>query len=145
MRHLFPTKKMYWILILCAVLIFAASVETMMRVKDSGLFDVWRSTLQGNDHLELAQNELFSVYVSIHLSLYLMKIIVPLALGVYTYFAYVKLGINKLFVFVWTVLVLGSAALTAVEVNLGSFFYYFNLIAYAILALTLLSLLEATD
>jgi hypothetical protein len=136
---------MYWILILCAVLIFAASVETMMRVKDSGLFDVWRSTLQGNDHLELTQNELFSVYVSIHLSLYLMKIIVPLALGVYTYFAYVKLGINKLFVFVWTVLVLGSAALTAVEVNLGSFFYYFNLIAYAILALTLLSLLETTD
>ena len=133
-----PTKKLYLILLSCALIIFISSLETMIKVKDTMLFNDWVESNQliGNNAL------LLNDYISINLSIFFSKIIIPVIFAIYTYYAYIKIRINQLYVFIWTVLNIGGLAYTVVELRLDSIFYYFNILGYVIMLLTLLSLID---
>lgn len=133
-----PTKKLYLILLSCALIIFISSLETMIKVKDTMLFNDWVESNQLIGDNALLLND----YISINLSIFFSKIIIPVIFAIYTYYAYIKIRINQLYVFIWTVLNLGGLAYTVVELRLDSIFYYFNILGYVIMLLTLLSLID---
>lgn len=133
-----PVKKLYILLISCAFVIVIASLEVMFRVKDLSLFNQFLldSNLTGDPSLYLNH------YISICLSAFFTKIIIPVTFGIYTYFAFIKIRINNLYVFMWTVLNLGALAYTVIEWQLGSIFFYITVLGYAVMLLTLLSLVD---
>jgi len=133
-----PLNKLYVLLIACALVIATASLEVMFRVKDLSLFNQWLADnkISGNSTLYLSQ------YISVCLSAFITKIIIPVTFGIYTYFAYIKIRINQLYVFMWSVLNLGGLAYTIVEWQLGSIFFYITIFGYAVMLLTLLSLID---
>lgn len=133
-----PTKKLYLILLSCALIIFITSLETMLKVKDSTLFDNWLSSNQLVGDKALFLND----YISVNLSIFFSKILIPVIFAIYTYYAYIKIRINQLYVFIWTVLNLGGLAYTVIELRLDSMFYYINILGYIIMLLTLLSLVD---
>lgn len=135
-----PRRKLYFILIPTAAIIFAAAMETLLRVKDASLFANWLELYESREGVVLAPEDAFNIYVAANLGHFLHKIIIPVVLSLHSYFAHVKLNINGLFIFLWTVLVVGGMAQSLLEFNFYSIFYYLSLAAYLALALAVLSL-----
>lgn len=133
-----PIKKLYIFLIACSVIIFASSLDVLVTVKDISKFKEW---IQANQ-LVGEPSDLLSSYVTVNLSLFFFKIIIPITFAIYSYYAYIKIKINALFVFMWIVLNLGGLAYIAVELRLDSVLYYIVILAYVINILTLITLAE---
>lgn len=125
-----PKKQAVIILSLLAVIIMVISLETMIHIKDADLFDAWYESYEV-EHLRVSEAEAFQVYVTAQLSIYFFRVIVPMILGVHTYFAYVKLRVNKLFVFIWTVLLIGALAYRVAHKDFDSIFFYINIFGYS--------------
>jgi len=135
-----PKKQLYGILVCCAVVIFAASLEVLFRVKDMALFEAWLD-FQTASGLDLPGTD-FNTYVSLQLGAYFMQIVIPISYALYAYFAYTKIRINQLFVFIWAVLVLGSLAYSAVGSGFNSIFMYLYIPTHLALLYFTLSLTQ---
>lgn len=131
-----PKKKMYIILVSLSVIILSLSLETMMRVKDITLFDAWFENQSDVD-----RNTAFTIYVTANLSFYFQRVLLPMIFGLHTYFAYAKIRINKLFVFMWTVLLAGGLAFNVLTMSMSSVFFYVNNLVYLLLIGVTLSLI----
>jgi len=136
-----PKKHFYLILGPLAILIFILSIEILMRTKDVLLFEAF---IASNTNIpdNLSSQELFNIYVTGNLSMYFQKIIIPIGLSIHTYFALIKLRINKLFVFMWTILAIGSLAYTITGLKFTNFLMYIYIVLYMVVVLTLLSLID---
>ncbi len=139
------TKQLYLILIPSAVLIFSLSLETLLTVKDAAVFEEWLARADLNGKEQLSSQEAFETFVVAHLSSYVFKIIVPVALSIHSYLAYKKLQINTLFVLLWTVLVGGSFLFNLIEWDFESLFYYLNLGVHIVLIFSIVSLFQFTN
>jgi len=111
-----PIKQFYRIVIPLGLVILLVSLETFAYVKDGFAFERWLLTIQDH-YVGLSDKDLFTIYVNGNIALYFQKIIIPMGLGVHSYFAYKSMRINKLFVFIWVILLGGSIAYSI----LGSF------------------------
>lgn len=140
-----PKKQLFIILIVSLGIILSICLDTMIRSKDINLFNEWLIKLEYIIGSELEYSEYFNSYIAINLSQLFLKVIIPMAFSIHSYFSFTTLRVNKLFVFIWTVLLLGGLAYVAVELNLYSIFYYINIIGYIILLGTVLSLIEKID
>lgn len=135
-----PKSKYYTILVLTSIVILSISMESMFRAKDLSLFENWLSIYNIKAVGDYELNQVFSSYIAIILSNMFLKTIIPVSLSIYSYFAYTRIGINKLFVFIWTVLLLGGLVYEVISLNITSIFFYINIIAYVGLILTIVSL-----
>lgn len=137
----FPKKQFFLLLGPLAILIFILSIEVLMKGKDTLLFDAW---VQKSNQLPdgASSQDLFSIYLTGQLSVYFQKIIIPIGLSIHSYFSYTKLRINKLFVFMWTILAGGSLAYSLVGLTLKNPLVYIYIVIYGIIIITLLSLLD---
>lgn len=135
-----PKNKFYIILIFCSILIFSISLETMIKVKDVGLFKKWMISSKEIINETLSYEEYFNTYLIMNLSMLFLKSVIPMALSIHSYFSFTYIRINKLFVFIWTVLLLGGLSYNIVELNICSIFFYINIISYIILIINILSL-----
>ena len=135
-----PQKKFYILLVTIALLIFALSMEVLMEVKDQGLFLQWFEDVQSQEDFLISQEEAFDTYVSGHILLYMLNLVIPLGFGLHTFFAYQKKKINSLFIYLWFVMLMGGMAFTLIGWNFNSLFYYVRLLAYLLLIVTTLSL-----
>ena len=140
-----PKKQLLIILITSLGIILSICLETLMRAKDINLFNEWLINLGYIVSSELEYQEYFNSYIAINLSQLFLKVIIPMTFSIHSYFAFSNLRVNKLFVFIWTVLLLGGLAYVAVELNLQSVFYYINITGYLILLGTVLSLIRKID
>ncbi|MBM7560790.1 hypothetical protein [Fusibacter tunisiensis] len=131
-----PKKQLYSILFSVALVILVASLEVLIKVKDISLFNAWSVQIENMD------GNLFDLYVSSQMSQYFTKIIIPMLFGVYTYFAYSKIRINSLFVFMWSILIVGSLGYSISDFNYHSVFFYGFLIGYTVMLITVLSLIQ---
>ncbi|MBS4535511.1 hypothetical protein GOQ29_07735 [Clostridium sp. D2Q-14] len=129
-----PEKKLYIILILCAIIICLNSIEVMMNVKDIELYEEWISNQEDIEDYEL--------YVTWNLSYYFIKIIIPMVFGIYTYFASKYIRINRIYVYIWSILLLVSFIISLIELKFDSIFYYISILSYIILIFTLLYLIK---
>lgn len=140
-----PKSKYYIILVLTSIIILSISIESMFRAKDLSLFENWLSINNIKTINDYEFKQAFNSYIVIILSNMFFKIIIPASLSIYSYFAYTRIGINRLFVFIWTVLLLGGLAYEVISFNIGSIFFYINIIAYVALAITIVSLGSLLD
>lgn len=140
-----PKKHLYIIILTLGFIIFLLSLEVMMKVKDINMFNNWLKDNKQYTIANLENADLFNTYISINLSLYFQRIIVPIGLGIHTYLAYVKLRINKLFVFIWTVLLIGSILYTVVGLKNLAVFSYMYIGLYIIVIFTVLSLMTVIE
>lgn len=137
-----PKKHLMVILAAAAVVILAASLDVLMQVKDLSRFEAWAAGNVASD-FQGPEASAFDAYVASRIFVYFMRILVPVMLGIYAYFAYSKIRINRLFVLVWTLIVLSGALIfLTLEMNLQSVFYYVGALGYGVLFVTVLSLNE---
>lgn len=139
-----PTKHFFAILIPLGLVILLASLEAFVYVKDGVAFERWLLSIQGQ-HEGLSKEDLFAVYLNGNIALYLQKIAIPMGLGLHSYLAYTRIRINKLFVFIWVVLLGGAIAYSI----MGAFEWQALLIVGVILQIfvigVLVSLLSVID
>lgn len=140
-----PKKQLYYILILSSIIIFSETIAVMMKVKDIDLFTNYLMESALSIDLSQAYNQQFSSYVALNLSYFFFNIIIPVSISIHSFIAFLSIRISKLFVFIWTVLLLGGMAYTIVGFNFRSVFDYINIISYLILLGTLLSLNKVID
>lgn len=139
-----PKLQLWIILIVVSILLLSMSLDTMMKVKDITLYDTWYKEMITSEN-DLTYDDAFNIYVTGNIAVYFLRIIVPMAFGIHTYFAYSKIRINKLFIFIWVVLLLGNAAYIAVNKEYQSVLYYMNLILHGALIMTTLSLSDVIN
>lgn len=140
-----PKSKYYTILVFTSIIILSISIESMFRAKDLSLFENWLTINNITATGDYDFNQAFNSYIAIILSNMFLKIIIPTSLSIYSYFAYTRIRINKLFVFIWTVFSLGGLAYEVISFNITSIFFYINIIAYISLILTIVSLGSLLD
>ena len=124
----------YIILGLCATVIIMASLEVIMKVKDTQLFEMW--LLQPNIKLEAVgktDNQMYSTYINMYLSTFLVRVVTPIGLAIHSYLTLSKLRVNKLYVNVWSVLLVGSFLLSILGEGYYSIFFIISGIAYVAL------------
>lgn len=140
-----PKKKYYIILILTSIIILSISLESLIRVKDLSLFNDWVTSNEISISSDYEYRDAFNSYLVLVLITMFVKIVIPVALSIHSYFAYTRIGINKLFVFIWSVLLLGGLAYEIIGFNLSSIFFYISIIIYLALIITIFSLYSVID
>lgn len=127
-------KNFYIIVMLCATIILMVSLETILMVKDNGMFELWRTNPNLVDKIETSNaQEMYSVYLTMCLSMFFIKVITPMALAINTYLSFIKLKISKLFVQTWVVLLIGLFIFVALIEKFYSIFFMINTVAYVLL------------
>lgn len=126
-------KHLMWFLILSAFIIFMASVEVLITVKSASTYAVWA------EHIGGASREGFGDFIALNMGLYFSKIIVPVIFAIYSWVVYSKLKVNGLYVFIWTVLLVGNLFIAILGKSLLSPLFWLNLMAYVLLILGLVS------
>lgn len=137
--NILAKKQLYIILIVCGLIILSLSIDTLIKAKDIELYRQWKHNMDSKDIP--AFDTSFQGYISKNLVYFFSKIMVALFLSLNTYFAYTKMGINNLFIIVWTMLVSASLIGTFLELSIYSVFYYINILLHVILLFTILSLI----
>lgn len=100
-----PKLIFYIIVSLCVGIIIFNSIETIIKAKDLNLFNTWVLNKKLNINLiGQTKEQLYSTYLSMCLSSYFVKIITIIGLAIHSYFAFIKIGINKLYVYIWLML-----------------------------------------
>lgn len=129
------SKPVYYLIAsLCAVIIMANSIEALIKVKDNGLFDLWLANPNLNvDKVGQNNEQLYSIYLTMCLSVFFIRVITPIALAINSYFAFVKLRVSKLFVHIWSILLVGLFAFTALGESYYSVFFIISGLCYAFL------------
>lgn len=135
-----PQRQLYLILIFCSIIIFLNCIEVMIKVKDIDLYEEWIDSIPIPEDSNAEDIDYYQLYITTNLSHFFIKIIAPMVLGIYSYFAFKRTRINKIYVYIWTILLLGNLVFILVEQNFGSIFFYINTACYIILMITLLSL-----
>ena len=135
-------KHLNIILIASAAIILSSSLEVLIRVKDSGLFEIWKENALLAGFFTQNNPPTFDDYVVGEMFRYMFRIIIPIGFSLFSYYTYKKLRLNRLFIFVWSVLLLGGMAYTFFELNFNSIFYYIVLIGFVVMLITVLSLNE---
>lgn len=140
-----PKKEFNLILIFTSILIFSISMETLFKVKDIVLFEEWAiyNNIPINNDYDIDQA--FSTYLILGLTTMFMKVVIPMALSIHSYFAYTRIRINRLFIFIWSLLLLGGLAYEVIDFSIGSIFSYINIILYIALIITIIKLNNAID
>lgn len=127
-------KNFYIISLISAIIVLMSSFEAIIRVKDRELF---LSFAKDNFPDQLIDTSIFNTYVTSELSLYLIKVFIPISIAILAYLALTKIRFSRIFIFIWTILAAGGFAYTFLEFNFYSVFYYSILLLYIVLILFL--------
>lgn len=129
MKHL-SNKHFYVLVLLCAVIILLSSMELMIIVKDSTIFNEW---VLKNNLAQYPIEETFVEYLNANLISYALRIIFPVVLGITAFLTLNKFYINKMLIYVFLLLEVGGLAFTAIQRNFNSLFYFLILATYVVL------------
>ncbi len=126
-----PIQHFYIIIFACALIILCESVQVLERVKNIDNYDMW---------VQLSGPIDFEIYFTIQVSYFFERLTVPVLLGLYSYVAFIKIRINKLFVIVWEMLLGGAFVYTLMEQDFTSILYYLKITSYIALIITIFRL-----
>lgn len=128
-----PIKQFYFIIISCAVIIFCQSMDVLFKGRSTEHYNSWLISVNGQGDIDL--------YITILLSTFTSSVMLPMMFAIYSYIAYLKVRVGFLFVFMWSVLMLGGFAYTVIALDFGSLFYYIEMLSYVVCIGTILSLI----
>jgi hypothetical protein len=129
MKHL-SNKHFYILVIFCSVIILLSSIELMIAIKDSTIFNKW---LISNNLTQYPIEDTFVEYLNANLISYALRIIFPVVLGISTFLTLTKFYINKTLVYVFLLLEIAGLSFTAIQRNFNSLFYFLILSLYVVL------------
>ena len=131
----------YTIVILCATIILSNSIDAIIRAKDIDLFNMWINDVsQKIDTVNQSREQLYSTYLTMCLSNFFVRVVTPMGLAINSYFSFIKLGVSKLFVSIWTVLLIGLFAFTLIGQSLNSIFFIISSVCYVVLVVLIINL-----
>ncbi|ONI40203.1 hypothetical protein AN639_12360 [Candidatus Epulonipiscium fishelsonii] len=128
-----PKSYFYSIVLSCAVIIFCECLQVLVRVRDPANFAMWGEGMS------------IETYMLIQMSYFFERITVPIMLGLYTYFAFIKLRIGKLFICVWGLMLAGATITTGMEFDFTNILYYLKMIAYFINIISVIRLWQVIE
>lgn len=131
-----PRSAFYRIIIICGILIILASIEILAKAKDLDYFNYVNQGLQAQGNPLLTYGD----YIVSMLALYVGRIILPVGLGINTYFAFIKIGYNRIFVWSWGIFTIAALAFHLLSLELNSIFYYLFIGIYLLLSVFLFRL-----
>lgn len=136
-----PKGIFYLITVTSAVIILLLSLEALFRAKDIDLFNAWIANPKLNTALAgETREQLFSTYLSMCLSTFVVRVITPMGVAIHSYFAFSKLRVNKLFVIIWTVLIIGTVTFSIIGQSFISIFFILSGLGYLVILLALVLL-----
>ena len=104
-----PKGIFYTIVTICSLIIMLTSLEILIKAKDAELFNMWLfSSNLGEDLLTKTTDELYSTYLNICMATFFIRAITPMAVAIHSYFTFTKLRVNKMFVIIWSVIIVGA-------------------------------------
>ena len=131
----------YLIVALCGVIIISTSLEVIIKAKDTGLFEMWLANPKINEGLMgQTRNEMYSTYITLCLSTFFVRIIAPMGLAIHSYFTLTRLRINRLYVIIWSVLLIGTFLLSIIGEAYISIFIITSGICYLTLIFVMIYL-----
>lgn len=116
-------RKVNRIYIVALIIIVIASLEAIMLAKSRELIKLY---------MELNPGNTVSDYVGIVLINFLINIMEPVLISIYTYFTVYRYGINKIFKIVFSAIVILRLVNIIIKFNFNSIFYYLLIIFYVI-------------
>ena len=136
-----PKGTFYTIAAICAVIIMLTSLEMLIKAKDAELFNMWLTNENlSEDLLTQTTNQLYSTYLNVCIATFFVRVITPIAVAIHSYFTFTRLRVNKLFVMIWSVIIVGAFALTTLIEQFYSIFFIGSGIGYLALILTMIYL-----
>lgn len=136
-----PKGTFYTIAGICAAIILFTSLEMLIRAKDTNLFEMWLSNPNLDTNLlGQTKEELYSTYLNMCLSTFFVRIITPMGLALHSYYTLTKLRVNKLYVGLWIMLLMGTFALTVVGEQFYSVLFILSGVGYLALIIAISSL-----
>lgn len=122
---------------LCAgCIILLASVEILAKAKDLDYYNFIRQSLEAQGRGTISYEE----FVVGMLASYLGKIIIPAGLAFNTWYAFIKSGYNRTFIWIWSIFTGAALAFQMLSLELNSLFYYLFILLYLILLVFLIRL-----
>lgn len=129
-----PKKIFYLIVGICSAIIMLTSIDIILRAKDTELFNIWLSkTNSSQEFLMKTTEELFSEYLQMNISIFMVRAVTPMAIAIHAYFTFTKLRVNKLYVVLWSLISIGTFLLTSLGEQFYSIFFIMSGICYFIL------------
>lgn len=136
-----PKGIFYGIVGVCALIILSTSLEAIIKAKDTTIFDMWLSSPNLNTAmLGETIEEIYSTYLSMCMSNFFVRIITPMGVAIHSYLTFTKLRVNKLYVIIWTVLLIGSFGFSIIGESWYSMFFIVSSIGYIALILMMIYL-----
>lgn len=136
-----PRGIFYLIVALCGTIITSTSLEVMIKAKDIGLFEMWLSNPMIKEGLiGQTNNQMYSTYMTLCLSTFFVRIIAPMGLAIHSYFTLTRLRINRLYVIIWSVLLIGTFILSIIGEAYISIFVIISGICYFTLVFVMIYL-----
>lgn len=136
-----PKTAFYRIIIGCGLLIILASLEILAKAKDLDYFNYVNQGLQAQGSSAMTYGD----FIVSMLAVYVGRILLPVGLGLSTYFAFIKIGYNKIFIWSWGIFTGAALAFHLLSLELNSIFYYLFIVNYLLLALFLFRLNESDE
>lgn len=129
-----PKNIFYMIVGICSGIIMLTSMDILLRAKDTGLFDVWlANTNFSEEFLNQTPEALYSEYLQMNISIFIVRVITPMSIAIHTYFTFTKLRVNKLYVVLWSFISIATFILTSLGEQFYSIFFIMSGIFYLFL------------
>lgn len=136
-----PKSIFYIIIGICSAIIMLTSIDILLRAKDTGLFDMWlANTNFSQEFLMQTQEQLYGEYIQMNISLFMVRVIAPMGIAIHTYFTFVKLRVNKLYIVLWSLILIGTFMMTSLGEQFYSIFFVMSGIGYLGLIITMIYL-----
>lgn len=136
-----PKGIFYIIVAICAAIIMFTSLDMILRTKDLDLFNMWSLNPNIiNKFSGESTEQLYSTYIQMNLSIFIIRVVTPMAVAIHTYYTFTKLRVNKLYVVLWLLILIGSFLMSSLGEPYYSIFFILSGIGYLGLVLVMLSL-----
>lgn len=129
-----PKNIFYLIVAICSAIIMLTSIDILIRAKDTELFNMWLSNKNFSpEFLNQSTENLFSEYLQMNISIFIVRVITPMGIAIHTYFTFTKLRVNKLYIVLWSLISIGTFLITSLGEQFYSIFFIISGICYFII------------
>lgn len=136
-----PKGIFYIIVGICSAIIMCTSLDMILRTKDIDLFNMWLTNPNIINKFSGENTEqLYSTYIQMNLSTFIVRVVTPMAVAIHTYYTFTKLRVNKLYVVLWLLIIIGSFLVSSLGEPYYSIFFILSGIGYLGLVLVMLHL-----
>lgn len=127
-------------LIICALLVMVASVEAISNLSNIDSFNSFKEALTYEN-----QSQAFEIYKEKVIILYFMRIAPFIGFGINLALAYYKTGYTRMFLVIWSMVLLGTLVLHILSLDINNIYFYIFILGHVLLIITLFSMSSSLE